>query len=206
MQGWVKIHRKFLEWGWYNDSEAVHLFIHLLLKANHKEKNWKDKLVKKGSFITSLKSLNNETGISNQRIRTILKRLENTNEITVKSTNKYRVISIVKYKDYQVEDNKITNNKQTTNKQLTTTKNDNKEINIYREFDHLKISKEQYEKLSLEYGEKNTNDILDSIENYSGNKNYKSLYLTAKNWLKRLHKEDKDDKLLAKAKKLGYVK
>ena len=82
---------------------------------------------------------------------------------------------------------------------------DNISKDIYKSFAHLSISVVEYKKLCDEYGEVNTNDILESIENFKNNTKYKSLYLTAKNWLKKLPKEN-EDKLLAQAKKLGYVK
>jgi len=82
---------------------------------------------------------------------------------------------------------------------------DNISKDIYKSFAHLSISVVEYKKLCDEYGDVNTNDILESIENFKNNTKYKSLYLTAKNWLKKLPKEN-EDKLLAQAKKLGYVK
>ncbi len=82
---------------------------------------------------------------------------------------------------------------------------DNISKDIYKSFAHLSISVLEYKKLCDEYGEVSTNDILESIENFKNNTKYKSLYLTAKNWLKKLPKEN-EDKLLAQAKKLGYVK
>ena len=64
--------------------------------------------------------------------------------------------------------------------------NDNdKDINIYRAFAHLKLSIEDFDKLRIEYSADQINNVLDSIENFKSNKNYSSLYLTAKNWLKR---------------------
>jgi len=136
MSGWIKLHRKFLDWEWFNKSEAVHLFLYMLLKANHKDGKWQGVDVKRGQFISSLGNISNATGLSIQVIRTNLKRLEKTSEIEVKSTSQFTIVTICKYECYQQENEttnkQLTNEQQTTNKRLTTNKNEknNKEINI----------------------------------------------------------------------------
>jgi hypothetical protein len=135
MSGWIKIHRKFLEWEWFNKSEAVHLFMYMLLKANHKDGKWQGMEVKRGQFISSLSNISNATGISIQTIRTIFKKLEKTNEIEVKSTSQFTIVTISKYDCYQDENDNtnkpLTNNQQATNKQLTTNKNEKKERMLF---------------------------------------------------------------------------
>jgi len=58
-------------------------------------------------------------------------------------------------------------------------------INVYRKFLHLSISIGEVEKLKIDYDIKTIDKILDAIENHKDNKKYKSLYLTAKNWLSK---------------------
>ena len=70
--------------------------------------------------------------------------------------------------------------------------NNNKEI--YRQFNHLKITLSDYNKLVDSYGIEKVVYILDQIENYKGNTKYKSLYLTAKNWLKNDKKQEHEKK------------
>jgi hypothetical protein len=131
MSGWIRIHRKFLDWEWFNKSEAVHLFMYLVLKANHKDGQWQGIDVKRGQFITSFGKVSTDTGISLQTIRTLLKKFEKTNEINIQTTNKFTIVTICKYECYQQENEptntQITNKQQTTNNQLTTNKNDKNE-------------------------------------------------------------------------------
>lgn len=125
------IHRKIVNWEWYHKSEMVHLFLHLLLKANYRDKKWKGITIKRGQLATGLYSLNRETGISIQTLRTCLSRLQKTGEINKQSNNQLTIITICKYDEYESEEkkptSKLTNDQQATNKQLTTTNKDNKD-------------------------------------------------------------------------------
>jgi hypothetical protein len=101
MNGWIKLHRKFLDWEWFKDSNMVHLFLHLLLSANHEPRKWKGVDILPGQIVTGRHSLSDDTGISERSIRTCLTRLKSTSELTIKSTNKYSIITITKWSSYQ---------------------------------------------------------------------------------------------------------
>jgi len=129
MSGWIKLHRQITDWEWYDDHNTFRLFIHLLLKANHKERSYRGTTIEVGCIMTGRELLSKETGLSVQQIRTCLERLKLTNEITIKSDKQGTIIQVVKYKDYQVLTNESTTNQPTSNQQVTTNKNDNKEKN-----------------------------------------------------------------------------
>lgn len=131
MQGWIKLHRSFIDWEWYRDQNTKILFLHLLLKAVICDKRVFGFQLKAGQLITTLPQLEEETGLSVQELRTSLKKLERTGEISQKSTNKFRLITIEKwafYQDYPQEVNRqLTDKQQTTNRQLTGVKEEVKE-------------------------------------------------------------------------------
>ena len=126
-QGWIKLHRQILEWEWYSDNNCFRLFLHLLLKANHKEKRFKGIELKVGSIVTSRDLLAKETGLSSQQIRTALTKLISTNEITCVTSSQGTIIQIVSYEKYQIATNEITNEQPTNNQRITTNKNDKNE-------------------------------------------------------------------------------
>lgn len=125
--GWIKLHRKLIDKGYYKNSQYVHLWVHLLLLANHKEHEfmWNGSMimVKEGQIITGRKELSNATGIPETTIERILKMLENEHQIGQQKTNKYRVITILNWKEHQERTPERTTNGQQTD----TYKNDKKE-------------------------------------------------------------------------------
>lgn len=140
MDWFIQLHRKLLQWEWYDDINTKVLFIHLLLKANYKPKNWRGIDIWTGEVLTWRITLSDETGLTQQQIRTCLNKLKSTNEITIKTTNKYSLIKLTNYNEYQQINQQttqqVTNNQPTSNQQVTTTNKDNKdnkEINISKD-------------------------------------------------------------------------
>lgn len=129
MSGWIKLHRQILNWEWYSDNNAFRVFMHLLLKANHKDRRFKGIELKAGSVVTSRDILAIETGLSVQQIRTSLDKLKLTNEITSATSSKGTIIQLVNYEKYQIATSEATEEQPKNNQRVTTNKNVNKEKN-----------------------------------------------------------------------------
>lgn len=136
--GWVKIHRSLLNWEWWDDQNTARLWLTVLLSANHKAEHWHGMTIEAGQFVTSYDKLAARSGLTVKKVRTALEHLKKTGEITVKTANKFSLITVVKWGDFQVqtdEEGKQKANKwQTKGKQMATNKklkNEKKEKNIY---------------------------------------------------------------------------
>lgn len=138
---YIKLYRKINKWEWADNPYMVALWIHLLVNANYTPYKWHGIDVDKGQIVTSIASLAVKTGLSVQQTRTCLSNMQKCNQITIKSTNKYSIITICKYEDYQSIESTAqqTNNKQITNEQQTN----NKQSTTLEEGKESKESKEE---------------------------------------------------------------
>lgn len=108
MSGWIKLHRSLLEWEWYDDHNTKMLFIHCLLMANHKDRSYKGKLIKRGSFVTGFDVLASQLGLSVRQIRTAITKLESTGELTRTATSKGQTLTLIEYDKYQSQEPEAT--------------------------------------------------------------------------------------------------
>jgi len=122
MDGWVKLYRRFPDWQWFKRPEMVQIFVYILLSAAHRDHVWQTVNIRRGEFPTSVAALCRATGLTTQQVRTCLSRLERTGEITLKSTNKFTIVSVCNFDDYQLD---AETEQQTTNKQLTNKQQSN---------------------------------------------------------------------------------
>ncbi len=139
--GYIKLYRSILDWEWYTDVNTYRLFLHLLLKANYEPKKWRGRVVERGQVVTGRLALAQELKISERAVRTALEHLKSTGEVTVESTSKYSVITIVNYAKYQDRPDATdqqtdqrpvtqpTSERPTNDQQTTTTKEIKKERN-----------------------------------------------------------------------------
>ena len=102
-EGFIKLHRKIISWGWYKDSKVKSLFIHCLLKANHQDGQWHNIHVRRGSFLTSLAHLAEETGLTAKEVRRALEQLIEAKCLAKTSTAKNTMITVLQYDEYQSE-------------------------------------------------------------------------------------------------------
>ena len=123
MSGWIKLHRSILEWEWYDDTNVRLLFLHILVSANYKPKNWKGVEIRRGQLMCSLPNLAKSTGLSLQQVRTAISKLKSTGEITDRQHAGGRLITVVGYESYQSDNSpsnsQSTGNQQANNRQVT---------------------------------------------------------------------------------------
>ncbi|QYK61822.1 hypothetical protein [Paenibacillus sp. S25] len=129
MDGWIKLHRKITESAIFSDPDLLRLWIYCLAKAAYKEKTVmieKQEInLQPGQFVTGRFALHDEYNrgvaprkkIKETTLWSWLKRLETFGNLDIKSFNKYSVVSIVKWSEYQET---LTTEPQQTDNRLTT--------------------------------------------------------------------------------------
>ena len=131
MSDYIKLNRRILEWEWYSDINTKTLFLHMLLKANWKDGRFQGTEIPRGSFVSSISKLSEETGLTERKVRTALEHLKTTGEVTSKSSSKFTVFTIKNYCCYQStdtqNDKQATGDRQASDRRPTTIEEGKKE-------------------------------------------------------------------------------
>ncbi len=106
--GYVSIHRQFMDSRLYKDSQAVHLWLHLILKANHDDAVVNTDIgpvnVGRGQMLTGRPTLVSETFIPDNKVRSLLRSFEAKGMLHISSMGKkFSLLTIVKYDDFQAK-------------------------------------------------------------------------------------------------------
>lgn len=218
MSGWIKIHRSITQHWLYSEKRVyskLEAWYDIIMTVNYVDNKTviKGRLyeVKRGESTLSFESWAKRWNWDKSKVRRFFLLLQKDKMIVLKCDNTTTHLTVCKYESYQGEQNADepqTKRKRNSNETNIRNKESNKEENIYRSFDHLSISIDEFNKLCNDYTKQQIDEILDQIQNYRKNKEYTSLYLTAKNWLKKNQPKQQEgispEEL--KAIKLGFLK
>lgn len=133
-KGWIKLHRKSLHSTVWKNPVVWMVWSWCLMKANHKPCNfpWNggDIELKEGFFVTGRDKAVSEIPISAQQWRTAITYLKSTNRITIKTSTRFTLVEVKKWKEYQ-QDNQHSNqpltNEQPTDNHIQEGKNEKNE-------------------------------------------------------------------------------
>jgi uncharacterized phage protein (TIGR02220 family) len=107
-RGYIRLYRKGVDHPLFKKPLVWHFWSYCLLRANYKDREilFKNKpfILKRGSFMMSLKNASRDTGLTIQNIRTALKTLENFGMVkksTQSLTKQATIISVIKFDEYQ---------------------------------------------------------------------------------------------------------
>jgi len=201
--GYILLWRRLTKKGYYKRSQYVHLWVHLLLMANHDDQevmiNGNEVTLHRGQLLTGRKKLSEETGIPESSIERILNVLKSGHQIEQQKTNKNRVITILNYDAMQNVNNKRTTNEQQadTNNTLNTLKEKDISKDIskkkvstrkkFGEFSNVLLTEEEHARLVSDYGDSQVERFIFNLGEYMKihGKSYKDHNLTIRNWMRR---------------------
>lgn len=130
MNGYIKLHRSMLDWEWLDDAATLQVWIYCLLHANYETQRWHGILIKPGQFVTSYAHMAKDLHTTVRSVRTSIKHLKVTHEVTSQVTNNATLITIEKWGEYQSAGEKVTSQvthevtsqRQASDKPVTTNK------------------------------------------------------------------------------------
>ena len=182
------------------------MFIYLLLSANHKDGKWQGIEVLRGQHITSVEKIAQNTGLSRQKVRTALGKLESTGEIAVTATNRYTLITVVKWAVYQHDtDDTNQQNNQPFNQQITNNQPAQQPLNNHKqEVKEVKNLRMEEKPLPPAAIEDNTTDLISIRNNYTFNSELEQAvtgWITYKREKRQAYKPSGLNSLLAQVQK-----
>lgn len=205
--GYIKLYRKMMKWGWYTDTNAKCVFLHLLFLAQYETCFFRGIKLEIGQAVTSIREISVQTGISMQSVRTAIKHLKSTQEITQCTHGKFSVFTIQNYAEYQGDNTaynkQVTQSQHTANTEVTQTlilrnqevKKSRKEKDIpygiskkkYGEFENVLLDGQEHGKLVDSLGDIGAAEYIERLSAYlaqTGHR-YKSHYATLLNWWRK---------------------
>ena len=105
--GFIKLYRSLLKWEWYDDVNTKVVFLHLLLTVSIEDSKWHGITVRRGSRVSSYAILAKETKLSVDKVRTAIRHLEATGEVTRSKYPKYTVFAINHFDKFQSVPSKL---------------------------------------------------------------------------------------------------
>ena len=133
-KSYIKLFRKLLNSPIFENEKALKIWIWCLLKATHKERlqlvGQQEVNLQKGQFVFGRKKASEELKMSESTIYKYIKLLEKLQMISVNSNNKFSVVTVEKWEEYQIEELKD-NNKVTAEEQQSNTNKNVKNIYLY---------------------------------------------------------------------------
>ena len=107
---WIKLYKGIMESAVWSDALRLKAWIHILLSANYKDKEWfkggQIVKIKRGQFVTSMRKLSIEWKCSRETVRRILEQFTELHMIRHEVVpGKYTIITVVKYEDFQSSKN-----------------------------------------------------------------------------------------------------
>jgi hypothetical protein len=178
--GWIKLHRKTLDNPIVmKDTDHLAVWMWLLLNATHSDHDTiyegERITLKAGQFITGRKIISKELKINESKIQRILKTFEIEQQIEQQTNPRCRLISILRWTDYQLDEQQ--SEQQVNNKRTLNNKTKNNKKDIYaQEFEKLwllvpkKVSKKKaYQKYILAVKKKDHDEIYTAFKNQVDN-------------------------------------
>lgn len=100
-EGYIKLYRRMMKWGWYTDTPTKCVFLHLLFLACYEPCYYKGVQLEPGQAVSSIRQIATDTRLTVKQVRTAINHLKETQEVAQSPCGKFSVFTVNNYNNYQ---------------------------------------------------------------------------------------------------------